>query len=199
MKEISQSQQEYILIAQDGSQNAQNASMIAIQIARARQYQVQGIYVIDEALVMEGGSDFHRETDSDPLRLSRKERASQLETQGHEVLQWLESRCLDANVAVSTAIALSSIPETVIDKMKNAQLLAIGSRGHGHSMLTDYLGSNFKAIAHRAKIPMLVGGNHLRPLHNVLLAYNGQPHAKEVLQRLAQRHTIYVVSSPRIS
>lgn len=182
MNKTSPSQQEFILIAQDGSQNAQNAAVTAVEIAKARQYRVQGIYVVDETLVMEGGSDFHREMASEPLRLSRNERASLLEKHGQQALQWLETRCREASVAVSGEIALNGIPETVIDRMESAQLLTIGSRGNGHAVAPDYLGSNFKAVAHKAKIPLIVGGSEQRPLRKLLLAYNGKPHASDALE-----------------
>ena len=181
MKKTNLPTQDFILIAQDGSPNAQNAVITAIQIAKALHYQVLGIYVIDETLVMEEDSDFYRETDSEPARLTRNEKADQFENQGHRVLRWLESRCLEANVTASVAISQGGIPETVINLMEHARLLAIGLRGHGHSARDDYLGSNFKAIAHRAKIPMIVGGSEQRPLRKLLLAYNGKPHAKDAL------------------
>lgn len=181
MKNTDLPAQESILVAQDGSPNAQNAAITAIQIAKALHYQVQGIYVVDETLIMEEDSDFHRETDSVPAGLTRYEKEGLLEKQGHRVLQWLESRCVEANVTVSAAISQGGIPETLINLMEHSRLMAIGLRGHGHSTLDNYLGSNFKEVAHRAKIPFIAGGSEQRPLRKLLLAYNGKPHAINAL------------------
>jgi len=103
------------------------------------------------------------------------------EIQGEVALQWLETRCNDSGVPVSTELLAGGVPELILRKASNAQLLAIGRCGHGHKDDPNALGHKFRNIAHHAHMPLLVGGKAERSLRRLLLAYHGRAHADRAL------------------
>jgi nucleotide-binding universal stress UspA family protein len=73
------------------------------------------------------------------------------------------------------------VPELIHQEAAHARLLALGRRGHGHATDASHLGRNFRAIAHRAHLPILVGGAEQGSLQRLLLAYNGSEQATKAL------------------
>jgi nucleotide-binding universal stress UspA family protein len=179
----------YILIAYDYSSDARAAADAAIRLARNQNLAVRGLYVVDEALALDTYANYHAEL---PM-LSRKsngerrepgsraELMSWFETQGEIALNRLQADCEEAGVPVTTSLLVGGVPEMVIRCAAQAQLLALGRRGHGHRSDSKSLGHNFRKIAHQVRRPMLVGGLAPPSLHRLLLAYHGLAHADEAL------------------
>jgi nucleotide-binding universal stress UspA family protein len=170
-----------LLVADDGSPAAQVAANVAIQIARSQELLVSGLYVVDEALILDTYADYQRELGSIPEVGSRAELTTWFRKQGNRALEWLEARCQAAQVAVTTDLVFGGVQEMVLQKTDQARLLALGRRGHGHASDSGHLGRNFRAIAHHTSRPMVVGGEEERPVKRLLLAYNGSEHAQHAL------------------
>jgi len=179
----------YILVAVDYSTEARAAAEAAIQIARNQNLAIRGLYVVDEGLALDTYANYHAElpllsraTNGD-LRepTSRAELMSWFETQGNVALNWLQTACAEAGVPVTTSLLAGGVPEMVIREAAQAQMLALGRRGHRHRDDSKSLGHNFRKIAHQAHLPMLVGGLTTPSLHRLLLAYHGLAHADEAL------------------
>jgi nucleotide-binding universal stress UspA family protein len=166
-----------VLAAIDGSLPAQAAASLAIQIAASQKLPIHGLYVASEWLVMDSYADYQAELGRAEEVASRADLVNQFRKQGDAALQWLEVRCRDAGVPVTSALLFGSVPELVLQEAAQAKLLALGRRGHGHATDASYLGRNFRAIAHHVHQPMLVGGDEQRPIQRLLLAYNGGEHA----------------------
>jgi nucleotide-binding universal stress UspA family protein len=170
-----------ILVAMDGSLPAQAAASLAIQIAASQNLSIRGLYVVDDRLVMDSYANYQAELGSTEEVASRADLVNQFRKWGDATLQWLEARCRDGNIPVTTDLLFGSVPELILQEASQAKLLALGRRGHGHAMDVSYLGRNFRAIAHHVHQPILVGGDELRSTQRLLLAYNGSERATSAL------------------
>jgi len=179
----------YILVADDGSTESRAAAEAAIQIARRNNLAVRGLYVVDEALALDTYADYYAElpllprvSDGErPAPASRAELISWFETQGETALARLQTACSEAGVPVATSLLAGGVTEMVICNAAEAQMLALGRRGHRHRKDLQSLGRNFRKIAHRVQLPMLVGGLPRPSLQRLLVAYHGLASADEAL------------------
>lgn len=179
----------YFLVADDHSRDARAAAKVALQIAHGQDMAMRGLYVVEESLALDTYANYHVELqDLSILRngrvrepSSRAELMSWFENQGRIALNWLETAGAEAGVPVTTQLLAGGVTELVLRNAAQAQLLAIGRRGHAHKDDLESLGHNFRKIAHHAHLPILVGGEKSPSLHRLLLAYHGQAHAKDAL------------------
>jgi nucleotide-binding universal stress UspA family protein len=170
-----------ILVAHDGSPAALAAAGVAIQIAQSQDLSIHGLYVVDETLALDTYADYRRELHGDGAPTSRAELLNWFGKQGDAALQILEARCRAAGVPVTAAILAGGVPEMVLRESEKAQLLAIGRRGHSHEGDPDHLGRSFRAVAHHAHPPLLIGGDQERTVQRLLLAYDGTKQAEAAL------------------
>lgn len=170
-----------ILLALDGSKISNNTSVTTVQIAEMLRLEIIGLYVIDEELVTIDYADYAKELGVDGPSLSRADRAALFEKRGHDVLQWLNSSCEEHGVCMMTQMGMGGVWDVILSQARKANLLAIGRRGNGHPDDPNYLGSNFRHIAHRVRIPLLVGGDNVSEIKNLLLAYHGKERAQKAL------------------
>lgn len=170
-----------ILVAIDGSLSAQAAASLAIQMAPSQDLSIRGLYVVDELLVMDWYANYQAELGGTKELTSRAVLVEQFKQQGDAALQRLEVRCRGGNIPVTADLLFGGVPGLVLKEAAQAKLLALGRRGHGHAADTSHLGRNFRAIAHHAHLPILVGGDEQRSLQRLLLAYNGGKHATNAL------------------
>jgi nucleotide-binding universal stress UspA family protein len=170
-----------ILVALDGSPSAQVAAKVAIQVAQRQNLRIRGLYVVDDMLIFDIYTNHRVELGNDREITPESDLVQSFREQGDAALQWLEQCCLAANVPVVTDLYFSNVPEMIRREAEPARLVALGRRGHGHATDPNHLGRYFRAIAHHAKWPLLVGGDELRPLRRLLLAYDGGECAQRAL------------------
>jgi len=170
-----------VLVATDGSPVAHAAAYAAIEIAKALDLVVQGLYAVDEILALDPYASYQSELDGAEDLDSRSDIIAHFEQQGQGALQWLKAECLARGVPIVVEMEMGGVSETILSRAKDVQLLVLGRRGHGHPQDTKHLGRTFQDVAHQAHPAMLVGGDKAPPLRRLLLAYNGSPHAKEAL------------------
>jgi nucleotide-binding universal stress UspA family protein len=170
-----------ILVAQDGSPGAQAAANVAIQIAKGRDLSIYGLYVVDEVLALDPYANYGPELGRSAESASREDLIAWSREQGDAALRWLQGRCQAAGVPVTTELVAGGIPELLLGRAAQAQLLALGRRGHGHADAPHHLGRSFRAIAHHAHSPLLVGGDDDRTVRRLLLAYDGSDRAQSAL------------------
>ncbi len=170
-----------VLVAQDSSPAAHVAARVAIQIALSQHLSIHGLYVVDVNLAMDPYADHQAELDHSGERVSGSSAIDRFEKWGSAALTRLEELCQAAGVPVSVELEAGGVPELVLNEAKQARLLALGRRGHGHPDDPDHLGSNFRAIAHRAPCPVLAGGDFEADVKHLLLAYHVSEHAQDAL------------------
>lgn len=186
-----------ILVALDGSRPSQTAASLAIQIAQRENLLIQGLYVVDDVLVMDPYWSLEKEQGLQQSELlTSDERARLLEGQGDTALRWLEDRCQAKGVPVQADLMFGGMPELIIAKAQTTRLLAMGRRGRSHAHDTTYLGHHFLDIAHHTPAPLLIGGDELSPIRRMLLAYDDSMPARHalswanLLQHLWQSHLL---------
>lgn len=171
-----------ILLAIDGSEISWNTARIAIQLAKVLSAEILGVYVVEEELVLNDYAKYQKELGIEEAPLSRTEKAELYENRGHEILHRLKSLCQESGVGVFVEMGLGGVGEMLTAQARKEYILALGRRGNGHPDSHDYLGKNFRFIAHRATSPLLIGGDSVKPLKRILLAYNGARRAKKALE-----------------
>jgi nucleotide-binding universal stress UspA family protein len=171
-----------ILVAFDGSRPARAAASVALQIAAGEGLAIRGLYVIDTALVMDPYANCQLELGKSPERASRAELIADFQRRGEQELTWLADRCRTTSVPVTTAVLMGSVAMVVLQEATQATLLTLGRCGHGHATDGTHLGRHFRAIAHHAPCPLVVGGDQERALQRILLAIDGGEHAGEALE-----------------
>jgi nucleotide-binding universal stress UspA family protein len=110
----------------------------------------------------------------------------------------LEIHCQAAGVPVTTELLAGGVSEMVLRASAKARMLAIGRRGHTHAHDPHHLGRSFRSIAHRAHLPLVIGGDEERTVQRLLLAYDGREHTQpavswaSLLQRTLSAEVIVV-------
>ncbi len=170
-----------VLAATDGSSTAQVAVEAAIQIARGRHMEIRGLSVVSGALMMNPYANYQREFTEGREPSSHDRLLESLKHRGAAALKWMEARCQVESIPVSTELMFGGVPETVLRQANGAEMLALGRRGHGHHDDAHHLGSQFQAIARRAHRPTVVGGDVVRQLSCLLVAYDGKEGARRAL------------------
>ncbi len=166
-----------ILVAVDGSPAANAAARAAIQIAQARSCSIDGLFIIDESLLLNPYADFQLELDGVSEDLPRVRLLAIFKARGSAVLRRLEDRCQAAHVPVHTELMLGGVPELILREAAQSEMLALGRRGNHSAHQSDRLGHNFRQIAHHVPCPIIAGGDHrYRSIKRLLLAYDGNGH-----------------------
>jgi nucleotide-binding universal stress UspA family protein len=129
-----------VVVATDGSESAERAVTVALDLAARFDAAVHALYVVDAGEVAESPPDI------------REELGDALRTAGEEALSFVD----DHADAVTTVVREGDPATEVIDYAESvdADLVATGTRGrHGeHAFL---LGSVAEAVVRRAPMPVL--------------------------------------------
>ncbi len=167
-----------ILVALDGSPAANAAARAAIQIAHARSLSIYGLFIIDEALLLNPYADLQHELGSMSDDMSRDRMLAIFKSRGGEVLHGLEEQCQVAEVPVHTELMLGGVTELILREAEQSAMLSLGRRGGSSDPQSDRLGHNFRYIAHHVHCPVIVGGDtHYRSMKRLLVAYDGDGQA----------------------
>ena len=177
-----------IVVATDGSLTARNAATVAIQIAQAEALLIEGLYIVDEPLILDPYTDYVEKIGVDPGITSRASLIKWFEKRGNSALDQLQQQCASQNVPVVTKVLLGGIPDVILEKVDQVSFLALGRRGDRHDAVTDHLGENFRQIAHHAQVPLIVGGDKVTPIKRIFLIYDGGQRA-EIALRLSLQLT----------
>lgn len=147
-----------IVLATDGSESAERAITMALDLAARFDATIHALYVVDET-----------EIDAAPERV-RADLEAALKDRGQETLDNVESRTGDVHTAVRTGSPATEICSYVTEI--DADLVATGTRGrHGaHAFL---LGSVAEAIVRRSPVPVLTARQLEPGEHDGTSASNG--------------------------
>ena len=169
------------LMAVDGSPASRAAVSVAMQIAGKTPIAVKGLYIVDEKLITNPYANFQKELGFRVEPDSSANLVCLFQRRGNLTLRWLADRCRTEQVPVSTELFFGGVSELVLKNAEEAQLLVLGRRGLGHMADSKHLGRNYRAIARKAKIPLLVGGGKQRRIKRILLAYNNSASSNRAL------------------
>jgi nucleotide-binding universal stress UspA family protein len=180
-----------IVVALDGSVTAQNAAEIAMHIAKTETYLVEAYYIVDEPMILDPYTDYAKELGKDLEVASRSQLIEQFETLGFSILDQFQTTCGERGVPVITKVLVGGVPEMILERSQDISFLALGRRGNSHTSNTDYLGENFRQIAHNAKVPLIIGSDIYAPIKRLFLVYDGSPKADLALKLALQFEQLF--------
>jgi len=140
-----------ILIATDGSENAEKAADFGIQIAGLSGAKVYAVYVIDTAPYY-----------SIPLdQVWSKEVYEQVEKMGHEITDDVEKAAKAAGLEAESIVLKGDPAEKIVNfaEEQNVDMIIVGSLGKG-KFERLVIGSVSEKVVRHAKIPVLVVREH---------------------------------------
>ncbi len=169
----------------DGSLPAQRAANLAIQIASLLNLSIRGLYVVDQRLIMKRNTVYQAELDSRRDLTKRTDVIDQLKVKGESYLKWLEKQCRSANVSMTGDLFWGRVPDVLCKEASDASMLALGKCGNRH-IDKHMLGSNFRIIINRVRLPILVGGDEARTLKQILFIEKSRRDISKTLALVAR-------------
>ncbi len=85
----------------------------------------------------------------------------------------------------TTRLRHGDIVETVAEIEDQARVIVIGKRGEAADFATGHLGSNLERILRSSHKPILVASRAFRPIHKVLVAFDGGTSALKAIDHIA--------------
>jgi nucleotide-binding universal stress UspA family protein len=176
-----------ILVALDGSQQADVALEYALWLASRLRAKVLGVHVIDIQSIE--GSFLHDISGSlgfEPyLDFSSKMREA-LQERGRALLELFKTRCADRGVSCDTAMPLGVVANEICDLARTADLLVLGHRGVNEQFSTGLLGGTTESVARKSPKPVLVCPSAFHDVTKPLLAYDGSQRASAAMHMAAE-------------
>ena len=117
------------------------------------------------------------EADAQNAKLSQKRGRLLLEAA-------VERLSSDGISAVTTKMRNGDFVEAIEDVGTASRLIVIGKRGEGADFASGHLGSNLERAVRTAKCPVFVAARAFRPIHKVLIAYDGGASADKAVERV---------------
>jgi len=139
-----------IVVPLDGSEYANRALEIALEIAGRYSASIVIVHVVPTASALITGP----EVSSAPILLNL---GNELEENGRRILEEGAKKAQAAGVPVTTMLEHGNVSDTIIGVAEDekANLIVIGERGLG-SVARFFLGSVANKVSHHAKCPVLI-------------------------------------------
>ncbi len=176
-----------ILVPIDGSSDSWVAADHAISLAKEENAKLLGLFIADERVIYApcwsaAGVMDPLSPDCNPVMLEQAETMrQQIKEQGDKALRDMRQRCTVAGVEVETSFESGIVSQIILDYAEQVDLVVMGRHGAGGKWSGPLLGSTFEAVARHAPVPVLATVSDARPLHTLLVAYDGSKQAKRAL------------------
>jgi len=176
-----------ILVPIDGSSDSWVAVEHAISLAKEEHAKVVGLFIADERVIYApcwsaAGVMDPLSPDCNPVMLEQAETLrQQIKEQGDKALRDLRQRCTVAGVEAETSFETGVVSQIILYYADQVDLIVMGRHGAGGKWSGPLLGSTFEAVARHAPVPVLATVSDARPLHTLLVAYDGSDQAKRAL------------------
>ncbi len=175
---------ERLVVAYDGSEQAEAAYGAAMRIARAAGWPLHVRRVIEPATPVLGPSDPIGVLDPAPapaMVLSAEELAAErdrAEREGRAELEGLVKECVGEGVACTSSLHEGALVDALVDTSSATDVLAVGKKGrfaHGG------IGSGARALLRHSACPVLVVSEEWKPSGKVVAAFDGTTASKRAL------------------
>lgn len=121
-----------------------------------------------------------------------EQNAKLAQKRGRLILEQAKSRLNEAGISeVSTRLRIGDLVETVQEFEGDADLIVIGKRGEAAAFAKQHLGSNLERVVRTSHKPVLVASRAFRPIHRVLIAFDGGPSATRAVEFLARSYASF--------
>jgi nucleotide-binding universal stress UspA family protein len=111
---------------------------------------------------------------------------------GRLILERAEARLKEAGITeVTTKLRIGDLVETVQEFERDADLIVIGKRGEAAAFAQQHLGSNLERVVRASQKPVLVASRAFKPIHRVLIAFDGGPSVTRAVDFLARSYASF--------
>ena len=86
---------------------------------------------------------------------------------------------------VAATLRHGQLLETLFEFESEADLIVIGKRGEASNFDMEHLGSNLERVVRSSKKPVLVASRAFKPVHKVLIAFDGGKSAMKAVEHIA--------------
>jgi len=176
-----------ILTPVDGSPDAWIALDQGIELARENDSTIHALFVADsklieapywvadmpESMVIEANPALTRAAVATGRRVTEH---------GQEVLADAQIRCDAAGVRCETEYVEGVVPNIILERAKNADLVVMGRRGEGAEWAGPQLGSVLETVIRHAQTPVLTTQAEMRPIKRILVAFDGSERSVDALE-----------------
>lgn len=176
-----------ILVPVDGSEDSWAALAQALEIAKEENSTIYGLFVADVRLIeapyfTTSSMDLGMPAVAPGSMELALEAGRRLSERGHAILKGMHARCQESGVACHPEYAEGVISQTIIDRAKGVDLVAMGRHGENARWAGPMFGSVFEAVVRHAAAPVLAAQAEVHPIKRILVAYDDSDAAKEALQ-----------------
>ncbi len=181
----------HLLVAVDGSEYGFAALQQAMDIAQETGGTIYALYVIDARVTKLPYIVAAIPTSLTPeVGSAWAQWATQL-TQGlHDlgetVLEQAKQQCAARHIPCETELTEGNVGQTILDRARSADVIVMGRRGAGARVGGPLLGSAFEAVVRHATVPVLGVPREVRPIHRILVAYDGSDRSRDALDAAAE-------------
>ena len=177
----------------DGSAYAQSVCALASWAAKRTGRAIDLLHVLGRRDVPTAPADFsgslnfdERDTLLAELASLDEQKAKLAQQRGRLLLAQAEAWLKEAGVGeVSSKLRHGDLIDTVREFENGCDLIVIGKRGEAADFATMHLGSNLERVARAVRKPVLVAARAFRPIHRVMIAYDGGASADQAVAHLA--------------
>ena len=180
-----------MLVAVDGSEFGFAALDQALDIAEDTEATIHALYVIDARLtklpyiVAAIPTSLAPEVGSAWAQWAAQVTRG-LRELGEAVMEHVKVRCSERNVPCKTELAEGNVSQTILERARDADVVFMGRKGAGARVGGPLLGSAFEAVVRHSPVPVLGVQKEARPIHRILVAYDGSDRSKDALDLAAE-------------
>lgn len=163
-----------LLVAVDSSAHARAALEHAVEIGRAYQARLTGLYVLDiRYLEMPPYIDYSYTFEAVPPTVAPLDLMEKFRVKSEHLLNDVREVAGQAGLQVETRTEEGVPGQVVADLGDTHDLVVMGKRGEHAKWGRDLLGSTAEAVARRSASPVLLAEEKWRPLKQALVLYDG--------------------------
>jgi nucleotide-binding universal stress UspA family protein len=172
-----------LLVAVDSSAHAKAALEHAVGLAGTYKARITGLNVLDVRYVeMPPYLDYAYSFEAVPLALAPLDLMEKFRDKGERMLADLRQKVEAAGIPVDTRIEEGVPGQVIADLANEHDLVVLGKRGEHAKWGRDLLGSTAEAVTKRSLVPVLLVEEVARPLHKVLVMFDGSEPATRALR-----------------
>jgi nucleotide-binding universal stress UspA family protein len=172
-----------VLVAVDSSAHARAALEHAVEVGKAYQARVAGVYVLDiRYMEMPPYLDYSYTFEAVPPTLAPLDVMEKFRVKSERILGDVREVVERAGLQVEIRTE-EGVPGQVIADLGDAyDLVVMGKRGEHAKWGRDFLGSTAEAVARRSATPVLLVEDKFRPVEKALVLFDGSHPANRSLK-----------------
>ena len=121
-----------------------------------------------------------------------QQNAKLAQKRGRLILEQAKTRLNAAGITeVAIKLRIGDLVDAVQEFEGDADLIVIGKRGEAAAFAHQHLGSNLERVVRASHKPILVASRAFRPIHRVLIAFDGGPSVTRAVEFLARSYASF--------